>query len=96
MPFNNEIVQVSDKNINLINALLEIFGEDFQEVETYTGNTPSASYIRQLLSVGYCVPLVAFRFAKTQILKLLKEVEAAARSKMFTVNTTSPTPSEYR
>lgn len=42
-------------------GLLAMFGEAFGEVETYGGNRPSESYLRQLLGSDYFIALVALK-----------------------------------
>lgn len=42
-------------------AMLEIFGEAFDEVETYSGNRPSAAYLKRLLGSDYFIALVALQ-----------------------------------
>lgn len=42
-------------------AMLEIFGEAFGEVETYSGNRPSAAYLKRLLGSDYFIALVALQ-----------------------------------
>lgn len=42
-----------------MDALLETFGEAFDEVETYVGRRPSADYLGRLLGSDYFIALVA-------------------------------------
>jgi aminoglycoside 3-N-acetyltransferase I len=42
-------------------ALLEMFGEAFGEVETYSGNRPGAAYLERLLDSDYFIALVALQ-----------------------------------
>ena len=56
-------------NIHLLSAndvapmddLLRMFGEAFDELETYTSNRPSDDYLRRLLSRDYFIALVAMK-----------------------------------
>jgi aminoglycoside 3-N-acetyltransferase I len=45
----------------LMKGLLSIFGEAFDEVETYVGNQPSAGYLRKLLGSDSFIALVALK-----------------------------------
>jgi aminoglycoside 3-N-acetyltransferase I len=46
---NLTIQQIMPEEVALMEALLTTFGEAFDAVETYSGNRPSADYLRQLL-----------------------------------------------
>ncbi|MBD1824675.1 AAC(3)-I family aminoglycoside N-acetyltransferase [Cyanobacteria bacterium FACHB-DQ100] len=39
--------------------MLTIFGEAFNEVETYSGNRPSVTYLKRLLNSGYFIGIAA-------------------------------------
>jgi aminoglycoside 3-N-acetyltransferase I len=43
----------------LMKSLLSLFGEAFDDVETYVGNQPSTSYLRKLLGSDSFIALVA-------------------------------------
>ena len=45
----------------MMNALLETFGEAFDEVETYTGSRPSPSYLQRLLGSDTFIALAALK-----------------------------------
>src|SRR5687768_612964 len=45
----------------LMKALLAMFGEAFDEVETYGRKQPSAAYLQQLLSSDYFIALAALK-----------------------------------
>ncbi|GAP96612.1 hypothetical protein [Leptolyngbya sp. NIES-2104] len=53
------IQQIVLEDIASMEALLATFGEAFNEVETYSGNRPSADYLRQLLK-NDCVASITF------------------------------------
>lgn len=56
-----QIHQLTPDDIALMEGLLAMFGEAFGEVETYGGNRPSESYLRQLLGSDYFIALVALK-----------------------------------
>ncbi len=55
------ILQITPDDIALMEALLATFGEAFADAETYTGNRPSAAYLRRLLGSDYFIALVALK-----------------------------------
>jgi aminoglycoside 3-N-acetyltransferase I len=55
------IHQIAPNDIALMEAMLEIFGEAFSDVETYSGNRPSAAYLERLLGRDYFIALVALQ-----------------------------------
>lgn len=59
MDFDYRIQQITTENLGLMDALLKTFGEVFNEMETYVGNRPTASYMRQLLGTDYFIALAA-------------------------------------
>jgi aminoglycoside 3-N-acetyltransferase I len=48
-------------DIPLFEALLATFGEAFDDVDTYTGNRPSADYLRRLLGGDSFIALAALK-----------------------------------
>ena len=60
-PANVSIHQLTRDDQALMKALLATFGEAFAEVETYTGNQPSAGYLQQLLGSDYFIALAALK-----------------------------------
>ena len=48
-------------DVVLMEALLPMFGEAFDEVDTYSGNRPSADYLRQLLDLDYFIAIAALK-----------------------------------
>ncbi|MCE9681535.1 AAC(3)-I family aminoglycoside N-acetyltransferase [Halomonas alkalisoli] len=48
-------------DIPLLDALLKMFGEVFDEPETYTGNRPGAAYLQDLLSGDTFIALAALK-----------------------------------
>ena len=55
------IQQIAPDDIRLMDGLLTMFGEAFDEVETYGGNRPSERYLRQLLASDSFIALVAVK-----------------------------------
>lgn len=53
------IQQLSTDGEALMNALLDIFGEAFDDAQTYRARRPGSAYLRQLLGSDYFVALVA-------------------------------------
>jgi aminoglycoside 3-N-acetyltransferase I len=51
--------QLSDTDVPLLKELLKVFGEAFQEIETYQGAVPSDEYLRTLLGRRHFIVLVA-------------------------------------
>ena len=48
-------------DVAVMEAMLTIFGEAFDEVETYTGTPPSAAYLRRLLASDCFIALAALK-----------------------------------
>lgn len=55
------IHQLTRHDHTLMKALMAMFGEAFDEVETYGGKQPSAGYLQQLLSSDYFIALAALK-----------------------------------
>ena len=55
------IRQLTPDDVALMEALLVTFGEAFNEVDTYTGNRPSADYLRRLLGGDAFIALAAVK-----------------------------------
>ena len=58
-PFS--IHQLSAKDIALTEELLAVFGEAFDDFDTYSSSHPSASYLKRLLSSNYFIALAALK-----------------------------------
>ena len=58
---NLTIKQIVPDDVALMEALLATFGEAFDEVETYSGNRPSADYLRKLLKSDYFIAIAALK-----------------------------------
>jgi aminoglycoside 3-N-acetyltransferase I len=58
---NLTIQQILPEDVPLMEALLVVFGEAFDEVETYRENRPSAGYLRQLLKNDYFIAIAAMK-----------------------------------
>ena len=58
---NLTIEQLMPDDVVLMEALLPMFGEAFDEVDTYSGNRPSADYLRQLLDLDYFIAIAALK-----------------------------------
>lgn len=54
-----DIHHLSPSDTDLMNALLTLFGEVFNDMETYTANRPSADYQRRLLGSDTFIALAA-------------------------------------
>ena len=54
-----EIQQIAQDNIELFETLMDVFGEVFSDMETYTGNRPGEEYVRALLARESFIALVA-------------------------------------
>ena len=61
VPFRYKIRQLTANNIALVDALSRLFGEVFDDIDTYTGKRPSPNYVRQLLESDYFLALVALK-----------------------------------
>ncbi len=59
MVFRYTIRQLVQDDLELMGALLSIFGAAFNEVETYVRKRPSADYMRRLLGSDYFIALAA-------------------------------------
>lgn len=55
------IRQVTTIDLPLMESLTTMFGTAFNEVETYTGNRPSANYLRRLLDSETFIALAALK-----------------------------------
>lgn len=51
--------QVTETGLHLMNALLDTFGEVFDEYETYMARRPAPDYLSSLLASDYFIALVA-------------------------------------
>lgn len=54
-----EIHQIGPDDVALMDGLLDVFGEAFDEPETYGANRPRAEYLRRLLASDAFIALVA-------------------------------------
>lgn len=55
------IRQLSTNDLALMEDLLAIFGEAFDEVDTYSSSRPSNAYLKRLLSSNYFIALAALK-----------------------------------
>ncbi|MEI6331165.1 MAG: AAC(3)-I family aminoglycoside N-acetyltransferase [Pseudanabaena sp.] len=55
------ICQLSANDLTLMEELLAVFGEAFEEVEIYSSSRPSAAYLRRLLSSDYFIAFAALK-----------------------------------
>jgi len=55
------IRQLAADDVGLMEALLATFGDAFDDVDTYTGNQPSAGYLRKLLGGDSFIALAALK-----------------------------------
>ena len=56
-----DIYHLTPNDIPLMEALLTMFGEAFNEVETYTAQRPSEDYLRQLIGSEMFIALAAVK-----------------------------------
>jgi aminoglycoside 3-N-acetyltransferase I len=57
MAYTFEPLTVSD--VNLLKDLLRVFGEAFEDVDTYQGAVPADDYLRSLLAMRHFIVVVA-------------------------------------
>ena len=55
------ICQLSTNDLALMEELLAVFGEAFDEVDTYISSRPSDAYLKRLLSSDYFIALAALK-----------------------------------
>ena len=56
-----DILHLTPNDLTLMEALLTTFGEAFNEVDAYTANRPSDSYLRRLLGGDTFIALAAVK-----------------------------------
>ncbi|MFQ5547718.1 MAG: AAC(3)-I family aminoglycoside N-acetyltransferase [Woeseia sp.] len=56
-----EIRSLTSDDVTLMEAMLTMFGEAFQEVATYSGARPSNAYLERLLANDYFIALAALK-----------------------------------
>jgi aminoglycoside 3-N-acetyltransferase I len=56
--------QLTYADVSLLKDLLRLFGEAFEDIETYQRSVPSDDYLRQLLSKQHFIALVAMKGAE--------------------------------
>jgi aminoglycoside 3-N-acetyltransferase I len=61
---STSIQQIKSNEVALMQTLLTAFGEAFDDAHTYTGNRPSADYLRKLLGSDYFIALAALNDGK--------------------------------
>ena len=59
VPSRYKIRQLTANDIALVDALSRLFGEAFDDIDTYTKKRPSSDYVRQLLESDYFLAIVA-------------------------------------
>lgn len=55
------ICQLFANDLALMEGLLDIFGEAFDEVDTYSSSRPSSAYLKRLLSSNHFIALAALK-----------------------------------
>jgi aminoglycoside 3-N-acetyltransferase I len=55
------VCHLTPDNVGLMQDLIAIFGEAFNEAETYSGNKPSGAYLARLLGTDYFIALAAVK-----------------------------------
>lgn len=58
-PAGHSIRQLSAEDVPLLEALLPVFGEAFEDAHTYGGKRPAGTYLRKLLASEAFIALVA-------------------------------------
>jgi aminoglycoside 3-N-acetyltransferase I len=53
--------QLTGADVSILKDLLRVFGEAFDEIETYQGSVPSDDYLTRLLSKEHFIALVAMK-----------------------------------
>jgi aminoglycoside 3-N-acetyltransferase I len=61
MPASCEIRLLAPDDLALMNDMLTMFGQAFDDVETYSRARPSPTYLRRLLGSDYFIALVALK-----------------------------------
>ena len=51
--------QLAPSDLGILKSLLKVFGEAFQEIDTYQGAVPSDAYLEALLSKQHFIALVS-------------------------------------
>ncbi len=59
------VFQLGKNDFSLVYELLEVFGEAFKEIDTYTSKLPSESYLMDLLSDSTFIALIASKEGST-------------------------------
>jgi aminoglycoside 3-N-acetyltransferase I len=59
-----DIARLCAKDLELMQSLLRVFGDAFDEVETYCSAQPQAAYLRRLLNQDHFIALAALRQGK--------------------------------
>ncbi len=55
------IQHLSSENVEMMRSLLRLFGNAFNEVETYCSKQPNTAYLNRLLSKDHFITLVALK-----------------------------------
>jgi aminoglycoside 3-N-acetyltransferase I len=61
MDMDYRIARITPENTGLMYALLQTFGEAFNDMETYGSNRPSEGYLRRLLGNSQFIALAALK-----------------------------------
>ena len=77
-----EVRLLAPDDVALMESLLAVFGEAFDEIETYCGARPSAAYLQRLLGSNYFLDLAVAsphrrQGIATALILELKEIAAA-------------------
>lgn len=60
-PISYEICQLGSSDLNMMHAMLRVFGEAFDDVETYGAARPSPAYFERLLGKEHFIALAALK-----------------------------------
>jgi len=61
MPDGHTVRHLTADDLELMDALLQTFGEVFNELEPYTGKRPGSDYLRRLLGSDCFIAMVAVK-----------------------------------
>ena len=53
--------QLEPNDVALVQAMMTVFGQAFNDVDTYTGTRPSTRYLERLLSGPHLIALAALK-----------------------------------
>ncbi len=54
-----QIIHLTEKDVSLLQSVNAMFGTEFNDQDSYSGNRPSSSYLQKLLSTSGFIALAA-------------------------------------